>query len=415
MMNLNGRSIILGVTGSIAAYKAVVLASRLTQAGAKVDVILTEAAIRFVAPLSFEAVTGRPAYTSLWHTDTFGGMGTHIAHVALAHQADLLAIAPITANTIAKIALGLADDLLSVTALAASCPVLIAPAMDAGMYENPATQGHIETLRGRGMTIAGPTVGRMASGLEGLGRMIEPEEIVGYCRVALGRATGSLRDRRIVVSAGPTREAIDPVRYISNHSSGKQGFAVAQAALDAGAEVTLISGPVSLPVPVGAQVIRVEDARAMHDAVLEHSAGADALVMSAAVADYRPVQAAGQKIKKDYDEAGRAAEMQLALTPNPDILYDLSRSAQRPHLTIGFAAETQALIANAQSKLARKGLDMIVANDVTAPDAGFAVDTNRVHFITPGGIEDLPLLGKDEVAVRIVTWIGEELHRRGNR
>jgi phosphopantothenoylcysteine decarboxylase/phosphopantothenate--cysteine ligase len=235
------KRIILGVTGSIAAYKAVAVASQLTQAGARVDVIMTEAATRFVTPLTFQALTGRPVYTSLWGTDS-GGMETHIAHVGLAHEADLLLIAPITAQSIARLAHGLADDLLSVTALAARCPVVIAPAMDVGMYEAPATQANLDVLRERGVTIAGPTVGRMASGFEGPGRLIEPEEIVGHCRYALGQG-GQLAGRRVVVSAGPTQEPLDPVRYLTNYSSGRQGFALAQAAVDAGAEVTLISGP----------------------------------------------------------------------------------------------------------------------------------------------------------------------------
>lgn len=403
---LTNKRIILGVTGSIAAYKAATIASRLTQIGAQIDVIMTEAATRFVAPLTFQALTGRPVYTTMWETDPGGGMGTHIAHVGLGHEADLLLIAPITAHTIARLAHGLADDLLSVTALAARCPLVIAPAMDAGMYENSVTQSNVELLRARGVHVAGPAMGRMASGLEGLGRFLEPDEIIGHCRWVLGQA-GPLRGRRVVVSAGPTREVIDPVRFISNHSSGKQGFTIAQAAIDAGAEVMLISGPVYLPTPIGAQSIDVVTAQEMHDAVLEHSTGhqqADALIMSAAVADFRPAQVAQQKIKKD---AAGVQRVELARTP--DILLEVSRQERRPHLMVGFAAESEDLISNAQGKLAAKNLDLIVANDITASDAGFAADTNRVHFVTPDGVESLPLMSKAAIAARLMAWIVEHL------
>lgn len=406
---LQGKRIVLGVTGSIASYKAATIASHLTQQGVQVDVIMTEAATRFIAPLTFQALTGRPVYTTMWATDATGGLGTHIAHVGLAREADALAIAPCTAQTIARIALGLADDLLSVTALAAQCPLLIAPAMDAGMYENPATQGHVETLRQRGVTFAGPSVGRMASRLEGLGRFIEPDEVIGHLRVLLGRS-GSLAERRIVVTAGPTREALDPVRYVSNHSSGKQGFAVAQAALDAGADVTLIAGPVSLSTPTGAQRIDVESTLQMRDAVIAYACDqqADALIMAAAVADFRAATVPAQKIKKTDGGSG----LLITLTQNPDILRDVSQQPQRPCVTIGFAAESQDLISNAQAKLERKKLDLIVANDITASDAGFAVDTNRVLFISGQGVEELPLMGKDEVAARIIEWVATQLASR---
>jgi len=397
--NLDGKQIVLGVTGSIAAYKAANIASSLTKLGAQVDVILTVAATRFVAPLTFQALTGRPVYTSLWEPGSGEGLGAHIAHVGLGHSADLLLIAPATANTIAKIAHGLADDLLSVTALAARCPILIAPAMDAGMYEAPITQANVATLRDRGVYFAGPTSGRMASGLEGLGRFLEPDEIVGHARYVLGLA-GPLAGRKIVVSAGPTREPLDPVRFVSNRSSGKQGFAIAQAALDAGAQVTLICGPVSLPTPVGAERIDVTTAQEMEQAVLAHSATADVLVMAAAVGDFRPETIAPQKIKKSAEPG-----LTLSLIRNPDILANLSKEAQRPHLTVGFAAESQDLVANAQGKLIRKKLDLIIANDIAAPDAGFAVDTNRVVFITGDGIEKLPLISKEAVAARLMVWI----------
>lgn len=400
---LTDKHIILGVTGSIAAYKACTIASQLTQHGALVDVIMTESATRFVSPLTFQSLTGRPAYTTMWQTDTSGGLGTHIAHVGLGHGADLLLIAPITANTMARIAHGLADDLLSVTALAARCPLLVAPAMDVGMYEAPATQANIDILRSRGVHFAGPGIGRMASGLEGLGRFIEPEEIIGHCRRVLGQG-GPLVGRRVVVTAGPTREPLDPVRYLSNYSSGKQGFAIAQAAVDAGAEVTLIAGPVSLAAPIGVERVDVTDTRSMLEAVLAHAAGdapADALIMAAAVADFRPLEPAGHKIKK----ARGQAPAPIDLAENPDILVEVSQQTRRPAITIGFAADSGDLIAHAQEKLARKKLDLIVANDITAADAGFAVDTNRVVFITPQGIDELPLLSKEAVAQRIVAWM----------
>lgn len=404
---LAGKRILLGVSGSIAAYKAAIIASHLTQQGALVDVIMTEAAMRFVAPLTFQALTGRPVYTSMWGAETSGGLGTHIAHVGLAHEADLLLIAPATAHTLARLAHGLADDLLSVTALAARCPIVIAPAMDAGMYAAPATQANVETLRARGVYFVGPTMGRMASGLEGLGRMAEPEEIIGYCRYVLGKS-GPLRGRRVVVTAGPTREALDPVRFLSNRSSGRQGFAIAQAALDAGAEVTLIAGPVALPAPVGAQRVDVTSAQEMEQAVLAHAVGdepADVLIMAAAVADFRPAQTSAHKIKK----AGAEQTLHLELTPTPDILMSVAQQARRPRVVVGFAAESQDLIANAQEKLARKRLDLIVANDITAPDAGFEVETNRVHFVTAEGVESLPLMSKEEVAAHLVAWIAKRL------
>lgn len=408
--NLSGKRIILGVSGSIAAYKAAIIASHLTQAGALVDVIMTEAAMRFITPLTFQALTGRPVYTSLWGTETGGGLGTHIAHVGLAHEADLLLIAPATAQTMARLAHGMADDLLSVTALAASCPVVIAPAMDAGMFSAAATQANVEVLRERGVMFAGPGMGRMASGLEGLGRFLEPDEIIGYARLALAQ-NGPLAGRRVVVTAGPTREPLDPVRFLSNHSTGKQGLAIAQAALDAGADVTLISGPLAAHMPTGLKQISVTDTRSMQAAVLEQAAGdtpADVLIMAAAPSDFRPAQPAEHKIKKED-----GGPLSLELAPNPDILLSISEQAQRPQLVIGFAAESQDLIANAQGKLARKHLDLIVANDITAPDAGFAADTNRVVFITTEGVEELPLLSKEAVANRLIAWAAAQF-RRGN-
>jgi phosphopantothenoylcysteine decarboxylase/phosphopantothenate--cysteine ligase len=277
--------------------------------------------------------------------------------------------------------------------------------MDAGMYENPVTQTHVQTLMARGVHFAGPGIGRMASGLEGLGRFLEPEEILGHCRRVLGM-DGPLAGRQVVVSAGPSREALDPVRFLSNHSSGKQGFAIAQAAIDAGAEVTLIAGPLNRSTPVGAARVDVEDARSMRDAVLEYACSrpADALIMAAAVADFRPAEFSDQKIKKGEGEAPS-----LMLARNPDILMEVANQPQRPRVTVGFAAESQELAENARGKLARKKLDLIVANDITARDAGFSAETNRVLLITPDRAEELPLLSKDEVARRIILWLTDRL------
>ncbi len=395
---LTDKRILLGVSGGIAAYKVCTLASHLTQAGAQVDVVMTEAATRFVAPLTFQALTGRPVYTSMWETPG-AGLSTHIAHVGLAHDADLVTIAPATANSLAKLAHGLADNLLSTLALAARCPLLVAPAMDIGMWAHPATQANAQALRARGVHFAGPAWGRMASGLEGEGRLVEPEELLGHVRRVLGLA-GDLVGRRVVVTAGPTREPVDPVRFLSNPSSGRQGFALAQAALDRGASVTLVTGPTPLPTPIGAERVDVTTTEEMRDAVLAACAGADLLLMAAAPADYRPAQVAPHKIKKG------AADLALDLSRTPDILAAVAEMrAERgaPRLVVGFAAETQNLVQNARAKLAAKGLDLIVANDVTAGDAGFGAETNRVVLVGPGGeAEKLPLLSKTAVAEAVL-------------
>ncbi|MBM2849253.1 MAG: phosphopantothenoylcysteine decarboxylase/phosphopantothenate/cysteine ligase [Anaerolineales bacterium] len=384
---LQSKRILLGVTGSIAAYKAADLASQLTQAGAEVDVILTEAATKFITPLTFQSLTGRTAYSDLWGSDA------HVIHVGLGERADLLVIAPATADVIARLAHGLANDLLTVTALAARCPVLVAPAMDGGMFAHPATQANLKTLAERGVTLLGPAEGRMASGLVGRGRMVEPEEILGHVRLALGRK-GPLAGRRIVVTAGGTQEPIDPVRFISNRSSGKQGFAVAQVALDRGAQVTLVAGPTALSAPIGARRVDVTTAAEMAEAVLA-VADADALIMAAAVADFRPAQVADQKIKK-------AAVPLVELETTVDILSAVAERREatgKPTVVVGFAAESENLIENAREKVFRKKLSLIVANDISAKDAGFSVDTNRVTLIgSGGGVEPLPLMSKEQVA-----------------
>ena len=384
---LQSKRILLGVTGSIAAYKAADLASQLTQAGAEVDVILTEAATKFITPLTFQSLTGRTAYSDLW------GSEAHVIHVGLGERADLLVIAPATADVIARLAHGLANDLLTVTALAARCPVLVAPAMDGGMFAHPATQANLKTLAERGVTLLRPAEGRMASGLVGRGRMVEPDEILGHVRLALGRK-GPLAGRRIVVTAGGTQEPIDPVRFISNRSSGKQGFAVAQVALDRGAQVTLVAGPTALGAPIGARRVDVTTAAEMAEAVLA-VADADALIMAAAVADFRPAQVAEQKIKK-------AAVPLVELETTVDILSAVAERREatgKPTVVVGFAAESENLIENAREKVFRKKLSLIVANDISAKDAGFSVDTNRVTLIgSGGGVEPLPLMSKEQVA-----------------
>lgn len=399
MNPLQGKRIVLGVSGSVAAYKAADLASKLTQAGALVDVVLSDGAERFVTPLTFASLTGRKAHASLWDSDA------HVLHVGLGEGADLLLIAPCTANTLAKLATGQADNLLTLTALAARCPVLVAPAMDGGMFEHPATQANLETLRRRGVQILGPVQGRMASGLTGLGRMLEPAEILGQARLALSRG-GPLAGRHVVVSAGGTQEPLDPVRYLTNRSSGKQGFALAQAALDLGARVSLVVGATAaaLSTPAGAERTDVDTAAQMAEAVLELSRTADVLIMAAAVADFRPRQARDHKIKKE-----REVLSSLELEPTPDILLAVAEQRRRvgqPKVVVGFAAESEKLLENAQDKLERKGLSMIVANDISARDAGFAVDTNRVLLLLPGGVvEPLPLMAKSEVAQVILEWV----------
>ncbi|MEQ8677702.1 MAG: bifunctional phosphopantothenoylcysteine decarboxylase/phosphopantothenate--cysteine ligase CoaBC [Aggregatilineales bacterium] len=395
------KRVVLAVTGSIAVYKAVDLASKLTQAGALVDVVMTDSAQRFITPLTFQSVTGRPVYTQLWQSDSTGGLPTHIAHVGLGEGADVIAVMPATANTIARLAQGMADDLLTVTALAARCPLLIAPAMDGGMYEHPATQANVKTLVERGVILIEPESGRFASGLTGRGRLPETPTLMGQIRRVLGRE-GVLQGRKVIVSAGGTQEPLDPVRFITNRSSGKQGYALAQAALDAGAsEVVLVSSTTGLPTPSGAQLIPVESAAQMLDEIQKHSTNADVLIMAAAVADFRPAEVATQKIKKQDDGEG----ITLNLTRNPDILMNVNTQRQKsgyPRVVVGFAAESQHLLENAQSKLTRKGLDFIVANDITAQDAGFATETNRVIILDKNGEHPLELISKAKISEIII-------------
>jgi phosphopantothenoylcysteine decarboxylase/phosphopantothenate--cysteine ligase len=400
---LDQKKIVLGVTGSIAAYKAADLASKLSQAGALVDVILTPAALEFITPLTFQSVTGRPAFSD----ETLWGAQAHVLHVGLGHTADMLAIAPATANTLAKLASGMADNLLVLTGLSfgpgsPDKPLLIAPAMDVDMLNHPSTRQNLELLRQRGAIIVGPEVGHLASGLEGRGRMTEPGVLVGHIRYLLTRH-GPLEGRRVVVSAGGTQEPIDPVRVLTNRSSGKQGYAIAQAALDAGAEVLLVSTPVALEAPQGVNPVKVTTAAEMEAAILEACKDADVLLMAAAVADFKPTQTAGHKIKK---VSGLPA---LELEPTYDILMAVSDQRQQsgnPGVIVGFAAESQDLLANAADKLKSKHLDLMVANDISRSESGFGVDTNQVTLLYPDGQSmPLPLLTKAEVAERVVAEV----------
>jgi phosphopantothenoylcysteine decarboxylase / phosphopantothenate---cysteine ligase len=408
MSIFSNKRIILGVTGSIAAYKAADLASKLAQAGAQVDVILTSAAEKFITTLTFQSVTGRRAYTDsdLW------GKEAHVLHVGLGHSADLILIAPCTANTIAKLAHGQSDTLLTVTTLASTCPLMIAPAMDGGMFDHPATQENLEILQRRGAVIIGPAEGHLASGLSGKGRMLEPAEIIGHTRLVLGH-NGPLANKKIVITAGGTQEPLDPVRVLTNRSSGKQGYALAQAALDRGAQVILITTPTSLTPPIGANILRVETAKQMLDAVLKESEESDVLIMAAAVADFRPRNKAKNKIKKETGiphieleatedilktVAGKRSE-RIALSEGPNTGILVEGKAKHPRVVVGFAAESQDLIQNATNKLESKGLDLIAANDISASDAGFAVETNRVTLLfADGRRESLPLMSKTKTA-----------------
>jgi phosphopantothenoylcysteine decarboxylase/phosphopantothenate--cysteine ligase len=405
---LRDKHIVLGVTGGIAAYKAADVASRLVKAGAMVDVVMTEAATQFVVPLTFQALTHRPVVTEMFALLR----ETEIGHVSLAQRADLLIIAPATANTIAKLAAGLADNMLTATALGTQAPILLAPAMETRMWENPLTQDNVARLQKRcpelvegtrDVTVVGPRVGRLASGGVGPGRMAEPVEIVDWARILLGRE-GSLAGQRVVVTTGGTREPIDPVRFIGNHSSGKMGYALALAARDRGAKVTLISAPTALPAPTGVQLAAVQTAQEMRQAVLAVLPESDALVMAAAVADYRPAVTAAHKLKKG--EAG----LELGLARTTDILAEVAtRRAElgRPRVVVGFAAETQDLVANAQAKLKAKHLDLMVANDARQ---AMGADVNQVTLLDAlGGVQELPLLPKDEVAERVMDRVVEGL------
>jgi len=394
---LEGKSVVLGVTGSIAAFKAADLASKLAQNGARVDVVLTTAGAEFVPPLTFRGLTQGTVIV-----DMFAAAEEHIE---LARRADIVVVAPATATSIARLAQGLAEDMVSLTVLATRAPVVVCPAMDNQMFESAVTQANLETLRSRGVTIVGPEEGRLASGLMGLGRLSETDTILGAIRYVLGQA-GDLAGRKVVVTAGGTREPMDPVRYVGNYSSGKMGYAVAEAARDRGAEVVLVSAPTGLPTPFGVRLVSVGRAAEMRDAVIRECRGAQALVMAAAVADYQPAATARQKIKR------RAPTLTLELERTRDVLAE----AGQGFLKVGFAAESEDLLANARRKLEAKGLDFIVANDITAAGSGFGSDTNRVVILDRAGREErLPLLSKYEVAQRLWDRIVPLLPKRRPR
>jgi len=398
---LSNKTIILGITGSIAAYKAAEIASQLTQARAKVNVIMTKEAIQFISPVTFRAITGRPVVTEMFDLAS----EFSIEHVSLATSADIIVIVPATANIIAKLAAGIADDMLCCTVLATTAPVLIAPAMEANMYNNPVTQDNLSKLKARDFVIIAPATGWLASGKEGPGRLADTNDIIGGIRQVLGRG-GDLAGKHIVVTAGGTQEPIDPVRYISNHSSGKMGYALAEAARDRGAKVTLVTAPTSLAEPVGVDVVKVNTAQEMRQAVENVTPQADALVMAAAVADYRPTKAAKDKIKK------RGAGLTLEMECTPDILGSVKGNL----IKVGFAAESSNLVENAKQKLKQKGLALIVANDITASDSGFGVDSNRVTIIDRDGkVDSLPLLAKREVAESVLDRVGELLPKSKSR
>jgi len=395
-MGLEGKTVVLGITGSIAAYKAAELVSQLTQAGARVEVIMTAAATEFITPLTFRNITGRPVVTKMFELAS----EYSVEHVALAGAADVVVIAPATANIIAKIAAGIADDMLCCTVLATKAPVIVAPAMHAAMYENQATQDNLAKLKARGFTIVGPDYGRLASGGVGLGRLIEVNEILGVTYQVLGRSR-DLAGRRIVVTAGGTQEPVDPVRCLTNRSSGKMGYALAEAARDRGAQVVLVSAPSALPKPADVDVVNVGTAQEMYEAVKKAVAKADALIMAAAVADYRPKKVSKSKIKRE-----RASSLTLELERTPDILGEVKGK----FLKIGFAAESENLVANAKGKLEKRQLDLIVANDITAKGSGIGADSNQVVIIDrKGKVEKLSLLPKREVADKILDKVAQFL------
>jgi len=392
---LANKTIVLGITGGIAAYKAADIASKLTQAGARVEVIMTESATKFVAPLTLRSITGRPVVTDMFEPASEWS----IEHIALAEAADVVVIAPATANVIAKLAAGIADDMLCCTVLATRAPVIVAPSMDANMFENPITQDNLAKLKDRGFIIIDPAYGRLASGKIGIGRLAEVETIVGTIKQVLGRA-GDLAGKRIVVTAGGTQEPIDPVRHIGNRSSGKMGYAMAEAARDRGAKVKLITAPTALPEPAGIEVIHIQTATQMKDAVAKATAQADVLIMAAAVADYQSKAVAKTKIKKE------APSLTVELIRTADILTEVKGD----FLKVGFAVESEDVVANARQKLEKKQLDLIVANDITDADSGFDSDTNKVTLIDRDGkVESLPLLSKREVADRILDRVVEIL------
>jgi phosphopantothenoylcysteine decarboxylase/phosphopantothenate--cysteine ligase len=386
---LNGKKIALGVTGGIAVYKAVDLVSRLRKQGAEVRVIMTEHAQQFVTPLTFKEISGNKVAVSMWDSN----QEFNVEHIALANWADAFVVAPATANILAKMANGIADDLLSTTLLAAQAPIIVCPAMNTGMYQNSITQENIEKLQKHGVTVMPPAVGYLACGVTGPGRLPEPQQIVEFIDAFFAKKDGDMVGMKVLVTAAGTREPIDPVRFVGNRSSGKMGYAIAQAAAQRGAEVLLVTGPSALEIPPNVNGVKVESTNEMLEACMEAYEKMDVVIKAAAVADYRPRDVADQKIKKKTDDA-----LTVVMDKNPDILKELG--ARKAHqILVGFAAETQNLLDNAREKIVKKNLDMIVANDVTAAGAGFNSDTNIVKFLFPNGeVRSLEQMAKTQVA-----------------
>ncbi len=390
MGHLFNRNIIVGVSGGIAAYKSAELVRLLRKAGARVKVIMTRGATEFITPLTLQALSGEAVHTELLDEAAEAGMG----HIELARWADALLIAPATADVLARLVAGRADDLLCTVALATPAPVMVAPAMNQQMWANASTTSNIKTLASRSITIIGPDAGEQACGDIGQGRLLDPELIVTQLA---GRFDSQLlAGRRVVITAGPTREALDPVRYLSNHSSGKMGFALARAAREAGANVTLISGPVNLPTPKNVDRIDVISALEMYAVAEKEAAHADLFIGAAAIADYRPSDASCQKIKKSDDE------ISLALTKNPDVIAMVANLEARPKLVVGFAAETESVLEHAQGKLIKKNLNFVIANDVSRGDIGFNSDSNCVSVVDRSGLTDLPIGSKQLISQQLL-------------
>lgn len=400
MGRLFNRKVVLGVTGGIAAYKSAQLVRDLQEAGATVRVVMTHGATEFITPLTLQALSGNPVHTELLDAAAEAGMG----HIELARWADLVLVAPATADFLSRLAHGRADDLLTTLCLATAAPLLVAPAMNQGMWRDPATAANLELLAGRGIHISGPAEGSQACGDVGPGRMQEPAGIVTAAQALF--ESGLLDGLAVTITAGPTREALDPVRYISNHSSGKMGFALARAAAEAGAVTTLVAGPVHLATPENVKRIDVVSARNMYDAAMAQLDDCDIFIGCAAVADYRPAEEQPHKIKKG------AAEMQLKLVRNPDIIAAVAASGDRRPFTVGFAAETDNVVEYARGKLQDKQLDMIVANDVSAEEAGFNSDQNAATIIWADGSRDIPLTTKDQLAKLLVEAIAGQWRGR---
>lgn len=395
---LKGKTIVLGVSGGIACYKAAALASLLMKQHASVQVIMTENATKFVSPITFEQLTGQKALT-----DTFDRNFRHsVEHIAVADRADLVLIAPATANVIAKLANGLADDMLTTTVLACDCPKAIAPAMNTKMYENPVTQDNLQKLRHYGWEVAEPGEGHLACGTQGKGRLPEPEQLLELCLHAVAREK-DLKGKRVLVTAGPTREALDPVRYLTNRSSGRMGYAIARAAARRGAEVTLVSGPTALPKPGYVETVDVESAQEMYEAVTSRAPEMDIIIKAAAVADYRPETVADNKIKK------KDGDLSIPLERTKDILAALGQSKKPGQFLCGFSMETENLIENSRRKLTKKNLDMVAANNVKVEGAGFGVETNVLTLITAQGEKELPLMSKDDAADALLDEIRDRL------